>query len=189
MPAFEIKPAPKADLMTCRHCVRASLKLCPKMLKAFPEILQTTARALLRPEPLVLVNLAGERFKAYFHCKANPCEMTITPEGDFVRARAPRTMIKTAPPAEAAGRSADTHPDERRRSSEKRSASKRSLPEKRFTRDSRQDVQALSPSLTTNTARADARADDDRSDFSVCPPKSSLPSALFSCLETLRHAV
>lgn len=135
MPAFEIKPAPKADLMTCRHCVRASLKLCPKMLKAFPEILQTTDRALLRPEPLVLVNSAGERFKAYFHCKANPCEMTITPEGDFVRARAPRTMIKTAPPAEAAGRSADTHPDERRRSSEKRSASKRSLPEKRFTRD------------------------------------------------------
>ena len=105
------------------------------MLKTFPEILQTTDRALLRPEPLVLVNSAGERFKAYFHCKANPCEMTITPEGDFVRARAPRTMIKTAPPAEAAGRSADTHPDERRRSSEKRSASKRSLPEKRFTRD------------------------------------------------------
>ena len=51
-----------------------------------PEILQTTARAPLRPQPLVLVNSAGERFKAYFHCKANPCEMTITPEGDFVRA-------------------------------------------------------------------------------------------------------
>ena len=135
MPAFEIKPAPKADLMTCRHCVRASLKLCPKMLKAFPEILQTTDRALLRPEPLVLVNSAGERFKAYFHCKASPCEMTITPEGDFVRARAPRTMIKTAPSAEAAGRSTNTHPDERRRCSEKRSASKQSLPEKRFTRD------------------------------------------------------
>ena len=122
--------------MTCRHCVRASLKLCPKMLKAFPEILQTTARALLRPEPLVLVNSAGERFKAYFHCKANPCEMTITPEATSFAPRAPPNDDKDrSPPPEAAGRSADTHPDERRRSSEKRSASKRSLPEKRFTRD------------------------------------------------------
>ena len=42
---------------------------------------------------------------------------------------------ETVAVGEAAGRSADTHPDERRRSSEKRSASKRSLPEKRFTRD------------------------------------------------------
>ena len=190
MPAFEIKPAPKADLMTCRHCVRASLKLCPKMLKAFPEILQTTDRALLRPEPLVLVNSAGERFKAYFHCKASPCEMTITPEGDFVRARAPRTMIKTAPSAEAAGRSTDTHPDERRRCSEKGApASKACLKSVLPATISRQDVPALSPSLTTNTARADTRADDDRSDFSVCPPKSSLTSGLFSCLEALRHAV
>lgn len=76
-PAFEIKPVTNANLMTCRHCIRAALKRCPKMLKAFPEILETTSRAALRPEPLILVNSAGERFRAEFHCKNKPCEMTI----------------------------------------------------------------------------------------------------------------
>ena len=103
-PAFEIKPAAKADLMTCRHCVRAALKLCPKMLKAFPEILETVDRALLRPDPLVLVNSGGERFVAHFHCKAKPCEMTITPEGDFVRARPARVQSAAGSAAEGTGR-------------------------------------------------------------------------------------
>ena len=78
-PAFEIKPVEKADLMTCRHCIRAALKRCPKMLKAFPELLEKTQRDAFRPEPLVLVNSSGERFEAIFHCKADPCFMTITP--------------------------------------------------------------------------------------------------------------
>lgn len=77
-PAFEIKPVANAPLMTCRHCVRAQLKLCPKMVKAFPDILEKTDRALLRPEPLILTNSAGERFRAEFHCRRSPCEMTIT---------------------------------------------------------------------------------------------------------------
>ncbi|MBP3438938.1 MAG: U32 family peptidase [Sutterella sp.] len=76
-PAFEIKPVAGASLMTCRHCIRAALKRCPKMLKAFPEILETTPREALRPEPLILVNSAGERFRAEFHCRHAPCEMTI----------------------------------------------------------------------------------------------------------------
>ena len=76
-PAFEIKPVAGASLMTCRHCIRAALKRCPKMLKAFPEILETTPREALRPEPLVLVNSAGEKFRAEFHCRHSPCEMTI----------------------------------------------------------------------------------------------------------------
>ena len=76
-PAFEIKPVEKADLMTCRHCIRAALKRCPKMLKAFPELLEKTPREAFRPEPLLLVNSSGERFEALFHCKADPCFMTI----------------------------------------------------------------------------------------------------------------
>ena len=81
-PAFEIKPVEKADLMTCRHCIRAALKRCPKMLKAFPELLEMTPREAFRPEPLVLVNSSGERFEALFHCKADSCFMTITHADD-----------------------------------------------------------------------------------------------------------
>ena len=103
-PAFEIKPVASAELMTCRHCVRAALKLCPKMLKAFPEILETTDRALLRPEPLILVNSAGEKFRADFHCKASPCEMTLTGLTDFTQRVRKRTEAEVA--ALADGRSA-----------------------------------------------------------------------------------
>ena len=97
----------KADLMTCRHCVRAALKLCPKMLKAFPEILQTTERALLRPEPLILINSAGERFEAQFHCKENPCEMTITSIDDLTRKR---RLKKEAVPPKASSRDEKSAP-------------------------------------------------------------------------------
>lgn len=77
-PAFEIVPVKNAALMTCRHCIRASLKRCPKMLRFHPEWLATDPdRSRFRPEPLVLINSAGERFLAEFHCKANPCEMVI----------------------------------------------------------------------------------------------------------------
>ena len=76
-PAFEIRPIQNADLMTCRHCVRAALSLCPKMLRFHPEWLEKHPRSAFRPEPLVLRNSSGERFLAEFHCKRNPCEMTI----------------------------------------------------------------------------------------------------------------
>lgn len=76
-PAFEIVPVEHAALMTCRHCIRATLKLCPKMLKAFPELLEQYDRSLFKPDPLVLTDSAGDRFTAVFHCKANPCTMTI----------------------------------------------------------------------------------------------------------------
>lgn len=76
-PAFEIKPVRNAALMTCRHCVRAALSLCPKMLRYRPELLEQRDRSLFRPEPLRLVNSAGEAFIAEFHCKLDPCEMTI----------------------------------------------------------------------------------------------------------------
>ena len=62
--------------------IRAALKRCPKMLKAFPELLEKTPREAFRPEPLVLVNSSGERFEAIFHCKADPCFMTITHADD-----------------------------------------------------------------------------------------------------------
>ena len=52
------------------------------MLKAFPELLEKTPREAFRPEPLVLVNSSGERFEAIFHCKADPCFMTITHADD-----------------------------------------------------------------------------------------------------------
>lgn len=76
-PAFEIVPVEHAALMTCRHCIRATLKLCPKMLKAFPELLEQYDRSLFKPDPLVLTDSAGDRFTAVFHCKATPCTMTI----------------------------------------------------------------------------------------------------------------
>ena len=76
-PAFEIRPVRSADLMTCRHCVRAALSLCPKMLRYHPEWLEKHPREYFRPEPLILRNSAGERFEAQFHCRRSPCEMTI----------------------------------------------------------------------------------------------------------------
>ena len=76
-PAFEIRPVRGADLMTCRHCIRAALSLCPKMLRYHPEWLEKHDRSAFRPEPLVLRNSAGERFEAEFHCRRSPCEMTI----------------------------------------------------------------------------------------------------------------
>ena len=76
-PAFEIVPVEKADLMTCRHCIRATLELCPKMLKAFPALLETHDRALFKPNDLILTDSAGDKFRAIFHCKRTPCEMTL----------------------------------------------------------------------------------------------------------------
>lgn len=76
-PAFEIKPLNQVALMTCRHCVRPTLNLCPKQLKYHPEFLEQTDRDAFRPEPLVLINSHGERYKAVFHCKMKPCEMTL----------------------------------------------------------------------------------------------------------------
>lgn len=76
-PAFEIVPVEKADLMTCRHCIRATLELCPKMLKAFPALLETHDRALFKPNDLILTDSAGDKFRAVFHCKRTPCEMTL----------------------------------------------------------------------------------------------------------------
>lgn len=75
--AFEIVPVKDAALMTCRHCIRATLKLCPKMLKAFPELLEAHDRALFRPDDLLLTDSAGDTFRAVFHCKQTPCEMTL----------------------------------------------------------------------------------------------------------------
>ena len=111
-PAFEIVPVAKADLMTCRHCVRAALKLCPKMLKAFPEILETTERALLRPEPLVLVNSAGERFLAQFHCRENPCEMTIASLNELKRKRREKKEAAESASSRASDRTAEKRPGE-----------------------------------------------------------------------------
>jgi collagenase-like PrtC family protease len=76
-PAFEIRPVEDAALMTCRHCVRAALGRCPKTLRYFPDKLQTLPAKAFRPEPLYLVDSAGDRFRAEFHCKANPCFMTL----------------------------------------------------------------------------------------------------------------
>ena len=76
--AFEIAPVAQADLMTCRHCIRASLKRCPKMLKFHPELLESLPREAFKPLPLLLVSDKGDEFEAHFHCKRTPCEMTIT---------------------------------------------------------------------------------------------------------------
>ena len=51
------------------------------MLTAFPELLEKTPREAFRPEPLILINSSGERFEAVFHCKGDPCFMTISHTG------------------------------------------------------------------------------------------------------------
>ena len=63
-PAYELQPAPEAELMRSRYCVKYELGLCPR----------------LRPdkkvaEPLYLVN-AGKRLRLRFDCKN--CEMIVT---------------------------------------------------------------------------------------------------------------
>ncbi len=76
--AFEIVPVENAALMTCRHCIRASLKRCPKMLKFHPEWLEKLPKSAFKPLPLILVSAKGDRFQANFHCRRTPCEMTLT---------------------------------------------------------------------------------------------------------------
>ena len=76
-PAFEHTSVDEADLMTCRHCIRAELERCPKMLKFRPRLLEKYPREAFRPDPLYLTNSAGVRFEAHFHCKESPCFMTI----------------------------------------------------------------------------------------------------------------
>ncbi len=105
-PAFEIRPVANAPLMTCRHCVRAALLLCPKTARFFPEIRERTDRALLRPEPLILTASSGNRFRAEFHCKASPCEMTLTAEGEIRVARPRSDEAQPAPGAKRCGRDA-----------------------------------------------------------------------------------
>lgn len=76
-PAFEVKHVQNVALMTCRHCIRAQLNRCPKTVRFFPDQVKDIPREELRPEPLILVNSAGEKFKALFHCHERPCNMTI----------------------------------------------------------------------------------------------------------------
>ena len=67
--------------MTCRHCIRAQLNRCPKTVRYFPDQIKEIPREELRPDPLILVNSAGEKFKAFFHCRPLPCNMTIEKMG------------------------------------------------------------------------------------------------------------
>lgn len=85
-PAFEIKPVRDAALMTCRHCMRAALGRCPKTLRFNPDAAAKLGRDAFRPEPLYLKDSAGDVFKAEFHCRKTPCEMTIV----LVKRRAAR---------------------------------------------------------------------------------------------------
>ena len=64
--------------MTCRHCIRAALNRCPKTMRFQPERVEALGRDAFRPEPLMLKDSAGDLFRADFHCKASPCEMTVT---------------------------------------------------------------------------------------------------------------
>ncbi len=67
------------ELMRCRHCIRHTLGLCPKMTKGDPakkEAFKKHNGGHLKPEPLTLVNSKGQKLIARFDCKA--CEMTIS---------------------------------------------------------------------------------------------------------------
>ena len=81
--AFETDPrgysTPAAELMRCRHCVRHTLGLCPKMVKGNPQAKEAFKKqngGHLKPEPMKLIDPKGRTLIARFDCRA--CEMTIS---------------------------------------------------------------------------------------------------------------
>lgn len=67
-PAFERTTPHDAVLMTCRHCIRYTLGLCPK----------ETHRKSPYPEPWHLVSSDGKQFRLQFDCAR--CEMKVLPD-------------------------------------------------------------------------------------------------------------
>lgn len=68
-----------APLMRCRHCVRHTLKLCPKQFGKDPELKETFKKmngGVMKPQPLILSTSGQTRLLACFDCKA--CEMTVS---------------------------------------------------------------------------------------------------------------
>ncbi len=65
-PAYELHPAPNAELMRCRHCLRHALGHC----------LRTTSAPLPWKEPLHLRLPDGRTFSLRFDCKN--CEMVVS---------------------------------------------------------------------------------------------------------------
>jgi len=61
-PAYELSPAPGAELMRSRYCIRYELGMCPKHHRD------------RTPDPLFLVN-NGRRLPLLFDCKK--CEMEV----------------------------------------------------------------------------------------------------------------
>lgn len=82
--AFELQPEklewlPGAALMRCRHCIRYTLNLCPRMVKGDPDkkaAFMAANGGHLKPEPLTLIDPDGRHLIARFDCRA--CEMTIS---------------------------------------------------------------------------------------------------------------
>lgn len=81
--AFESNPKgvslATAELMRCRHCVRHTLGLCPKMVKGDPQAKERFKKlngGHLKPEPMKLIDPKGRTLIARFDCRA--CEMTIS---------------------------------------------------------------------------------------------------------------
>jgi putative protease len=58
-PAYELRPAPDAVLMTCKHCIRYALGGCPVHHQ----------QKLPFHEPYYLVSGDGKRFRLHFDCK------------------------------------------------------------------------------------------------------------------------
>jgi putative protease len=58
-PAYELRPAPDAVLMTCKHCIRYALGGCPVHHQ----------QKLPFHEPYYLVSSDGKRFRLHFDCK------------------------------------------------------------------------------------------------------------------------
>ena len=68
-PAFELKqPERNALLMTCRHCIRYTLRQCPKHFPGSNH--QRTYN-----QPLYLRMRNGRRFRLEFNCRL--CEMNV----------------------------------------------------------------------------------------------------------------
>ena len=67
MPAFELQQPKHGELMTCRHCLRFALGLCPKQNKPHDTL----------KEPLVLVSADGRRFNLHFDCKNCTMEVCV----------------------------------------------------------------------------------------------------------------
>ena len=75
--AYELSPAPKAELMRTKYCIRYELGICPVHQKGNRQNLPASLRDIKPDTRLFLLN-NGKRLALHFDCRV--CEMTVSAE-------------------------------------------------------------------------------------------------------------